>query len=355
MKLEKTAFLNAMRKALPGVEKGASIIDGADTFVFSKDSIHTYNDSISVSVPFATGLEGAVKSMDFFKLVSKLNSEDLDVECGDIGVFKIKAGLVEAEMANVQNNLAGYISTLNIGTITWKEIPAGFFEAVRLCKISGNKAPQRGIFVEKNYMISTDVSRINHHLLPVEMERFWIDDPAVNELMKIDGLTKYSISESWAHFQGSDGTIFSIKRKDDAGFPVARILSIIETHKKNDTDLENELPEGLYNVADRVSTLASELDGLPAIKMTVNRDNIEFFSERSAGKVKEKINLKTPFKQPISAVLWVDPAFLIEVSRKVSGFYLRTMTGGNGKTMTTMVFHNKEYMQVASTFAGEGK
>lgn len=354
MKIEKTAFINAMRKTLPGVEKGSSIIDGADTFVFSNKAIHTYNDSISVSVPFDTGLTGAVKSTDFFKLISKLNSEDLDIEFLE-GAFKVKSGLVEAEMTNVANNLAGYISTLNIETIKWKPIPAGFFEAIRLCKISCNKAPQRGIFVEKNYMLSTDVSRINHHILSAEMERFWIDDPAVSELMKLDGLEGYAVNESWVNFRGSDGTVFSIKRKDDASYPVTKILSLIEGHQKTDADMENELPEGLYAVADRVATLSTELDGLSAIKMTINRDNVEFFSERTAGKIKEKMNLKTPFKQPISVSLWVDPSFLIEISRKVSRFYLRTIPGQNDKVINTMVFFNKDYMQIASTFAGDRK
>ena len=50
--IEKAKLLSAMSKALPGVEKGNSIIEGADTFVLSNNAIHSYNDNISVSVPF---------------------------------------------------------------------------------------------------------------------------------------------------------------------------------------------------------------------------------------------------------------------------------------------------------------
>jgi hypothetical protein len=353
MKVEKAALLSAMKKALPGVEKGSSTIEGADTFVFQMGILSTYNDNISVSIPlhFKGEIKGAVKSMDFFKLISKMPTDELNIESGESNL-KINSGSVEAEMVLIGSNIPDYLSELRLDELKWKELPTNFFGACRLCKITGNRAPQRGIFVEGGLMVSTDISRINQHKLSTEMDRFWLDDPAVIELLKISGLTHYAIADSWANFKGEDGTVFSCKRKDDTGFPVKKINKIIEDNRKQDEDIENVLPKGLFTVADRVSTLSGEMDGLPAVQMTIKKDCIEFYAERYAGKIRETIPFEKPFEKDINLKLYVDPFFLTEASKKVSNFYLKTMTV-NEKKINVLVFYNENYTQVASTFKGD--
>jgi hypothetical protein len=349
MKVNKTQLLSAMKKAMPGVETGSSMIEGADTFVFSPSAIHSYNDNISVSVPFSWEgeMKGSVKSMDFFKLIGKLPVEDINIEI-TAEAIKLSSGMVDAEMVLLDNNLNSYLSELKIEELSWKDLPDNFFEAVKLCKISCNRAPQRGIFVEKNYMLSTDISRINHHKLNTEMERFWLDDPAVGELLKIKDIKSYCITESWAHFKSEEGVIFSCKRKADASYPAPKILEWLESSgTKGEEDIEGQLPKELYEAVDRVATLSGEIDGLPAIQMIINKDTIELNASRYAGKIKEKIKLEKPFETDLNIKIWVDPFFLTEASKKVDGFYIKP---GDRKVL---VFYNENYTQIASTFKGE--
>ena len=62
-----------MALCMPGVEKGSTIIEGADAFLFSGGYIHTYNNYISVSVPFdAGGFECSIRAAAFYKLIQKI-------------------------------------------------------------------------------------------------------------------------------------------------------------------------------------------------------------------------------------------------------------------------------------------
>ena len=71
---EKTKMVDAMRAVLPGVDKGASGIDGANLFLFKNDRLFTYNGVTSVSVPFPLGgMKFGVNATNFFAFVSKLN------------------------------------------------------------------------------------------------------------------------------------------------------------------------------------------------------------------------------------------------------------------------------------------
>jgi len=356
MKIEKTAFLSAMKKCLPGVDKGKSVIEGTDTFVFSNNAIHSYNDSISVSTPFKfeNEINGAIKSIDFFKLISKLPTDTIELDSTE-KEFKLTSGSTEVQMFKIQSKISDYISTMDIDKLQWKDIPANFFDAVKLCIITANNEPQRGIFVNENIMVSTDVKRINQHILSTEMDRFWINDLAVNDLIKIEGLAHYSVSDAWVHFKGKDGIIFSIKRNEDSSYPIQKIMMLIEGSKKQDEDIENDLPKELYNAADRVATLSSEFDSSPAIKMTVRKDHIEFFAERYTGKIKERIDLEKPFEKDVDLQMWVDPFFLIQIAKKVSSFYIKSVEMEDGDVVSRLIFYNKDYIQIASTFTGDAE
>ncbi len=357
MKIEKKLFLDAMKKCLPGVEKGTAIIDGADTFVFSKKAIHSYNDNISVSVPFITEkeIDGAVKSIDLFNLISKISSDEIEIEEREES-FKITDGKTKIEMIKIKDSISEYISTLNISKLEWKSLPDNFLEAIRLCRINNNSAPQRGIFVDDKKMMSTDIVRINYFELSSKIDRFWLDDPSVSELVKIEGLEEYSVSESWTHFKSKNGTIFSCKRKDDSRYPEQKIEEIVksriaEIHKKekDEGDVEGSFPKEISNVVDRVSVLSSEVEGSSAIRMTIRKDELEFFAKKYAGKINEKIKLDQPLKKDVEIKIWVDSSFLIEAAKKGCDFYIKS-TDSNIDNLT---FHSKDYMQIVSTIIGD--
>ena len=69
---DKTKLINVLKKCTPGIEKESGIIEGSDTFTFTKNNVYTYNDHIAISItnPMPK-LEGSVNASDLFKVINK--------------------------------------------------------------------------------------------------------------------------------------------------------------------------------------------------------------------------------------------------------------------------------------------
>jgi hypothetical protein len=348
MKIKRTELLAAVQRALPGVETGKTIIEGADTLTFDGGVVHSFNDSISVSSPFPGSLKGAVRSEEFFKLLTKMTGEEVNIETKSPTLWGIECGNTKAEIVVVDAPpILEYISSLNLAGLMWKPIPDGFMTGVALCKIASSTFHHRGIFCTGTTLLSTDGRRLNRFTLkdPVS-QAFWIDDPAVAELLKMTAdVVTYSVSQVWVHFQGKSGAVFSCKRKVESAFPVTKIEDLLKINEKTADDVSGSLPEGIKSAVDRVAVFAADVEGNQVIQMTLSKDRLVLHSKQSAGTVTEEIAFAAPVDIPSPFSIYVDSAFLMESAGRVKDFYLKK----NG-SQTNLVFFTDQYRQINTTF-----
>ena len=349
MNIDKNQLLIAMKKAMPGVDKGSSLIDGADTFLLTGDFIHTYNDTVSVSAPCKMdGLAGSVKCLDLFRLVSKLATPLLQINQLD-GKWELLAGRVKATIQLVESQTGKYLEGLKLSALEWKELPENFNEGVKLTRIPRNASPFRGICVDKNVMISTDQVQMNRFILQSTMDTFWIDEAAIGDYVKFNpGAVAYAISEAWVHFKMADGTIFSARRKEHSEYPFEQIDTIIAERVKKETDSSNVLPADIGEVADRVATLAADQKGSLPVRLTLDKANLSVYAERPTGNITEEVPWEKPFETDPKLAVWIDSLFLVEAAvRKSMAFHISVDDGG----VAWVVFTGEGFMQVAGSIA----
>lgn len=345
MNIAKDKLLVAMKKALPGVDKGATLIEGADTFLFAGAFLHSYNDAVSVSVPVELdGLHGACKSLDAFRLISKINAPIIEVEA-EGNKWKFSAGRTKAELTLIDSKLGSYLEELKLDAIAFESVPEDFAAGLKLVKMAQNTDPRRGVCVSGNLMVSTDSVRMNRYQMKSEMKPFWIDDPAIADLLKLDEVRMYALSEAWVHFRLDDGTIFSCKRKDHTKYPLKLIDNLINEVERKDNDVGGKLPASLTEVVDRVATLATDVKGSLPVRLALTPAELEVYAEKTTGKASESIPWETPINCPKTEV-WVDSSFLLEAGKKVVEFYLTVSPTTNA---TALVFTTPSYTQVASS------
>lgn len=363
MIIKKTMLLEALKAVMPGVDKGSGLIEGADTFVFLSGAVHTYNDSVSVSVPLpgAEELVGSVKSKEFFALVSRLASEDIELEVLD-GKWSLKAGRTKGTITLYQAGVIEFLQALKLGELEWKPLPADFSSALRLCKMSCNATPMRGIYVGDHIMASTDTTRINRYTfleldpagvpvpdkIPENWENltpFWIDDPAAGDLIKLGGLAQYSVSAGWVHFLSDSGAVFSCKKKDAAMFPSKQMAMTLTQVKKLDDLVTGPLPRDIGEAVERVSVFGNEqAGGGSAITITIHQLWITIEASRTTGSVSEDLPWDAPLETDPELVVTVDHSFLVEAGRKVSTFRIKKM--GDKQCL---IFEADHYTQLAGT------
>lgn len=354
MKIKKSILLKAMKQCLPGVESGSAIIDGADTFIFGGKQLHSYNDSISVTVnlDIAEEINGVVKSNDFYNLVSKLKEEEIKITEKE-GKWKISNGKTRAQITLRNSEIMKHVEELQSQETKFVKVPKGMQDGFKLCLIQSNPSPKEGIFVQDQLMVSTDTMRFNFNDLETKALSFYLPDNAIKELLKLPEIEKYCVTDEWVFFKTKENTIFVCRQKDMDDYPIDLILEKKEQFLKSKGDISNTLPDDLLEVIDRVSTLSKMVEDAQAIKITFEKESITLYSTREAsGVISEKVQLKTPFKKDIDYSVWIDSTFLREAVKKVPDFYIKEieLKKGTEKTVAPiLIFKSETYMQVVTT------
>lgn len=350
MKIQQSCLLELLKRCLPGIEQGNSLLEGADTFVFRGGWIHSYNGNISVSTPLPfESINGSVKAQEFYNIISKLPSDELTViqkEKEKMWLIKLKK--IRIEITLMEQELNGYIKELALDNVEWHDIPELFQEGMKCCKMNCQASDSYGgIFTKGNIVCSTDGRRINHFQLGKKMKTFWIRDNSVGELLKLGGLKQYGISSAWVHFKAEGETLFSCMRLNEENFPFEKMEKVMEEHKQRDSDIGNVLPEGIEAALDRASALSMEVSGFRAIKMVLRKDAVEIYSRRSAGSYSEKIPWEKPFKKEMESIpTLIDCDSARYALMRSKNFYVRQAAE---KNTVRLVFFNDSFQHLVAT------
>jgi hypothetical protein len=353
MDFNRSELAAALQKCLPGVDSGKMLIEGADTFIFEEGKIHSYNDVISVTTSFPHELSGAVKALEFYKLISKSPSETIKIavlDSEDSVSWKIKMGTAIAELSLLESSVINHVKSLNIDSLKWKKIPSNFTDGLSMCKISNNHISMVGIFVKDNVIVSTDELTINWFVMDGKMSSFWIDNLTVTELTKISGLKEYALSDGWIHFRIEDGTVFSSKRLDESGYLFPNIQQLIEMHCKKEADIPLlNLPQRLTGALERASALAmNTIDSYSTVELTFKKEHIEIRTRRTTGKYSEKIPWDQPIKfgEPVS--VFVDCSMLSRILKRALPFFVSEFND-----QKNLIFKSEGFIHLMSTFSEE--
>ena len=358
--IEKANLIAALKKVMPGVEKGATVIDGADQLLFTGASVSSYNGEIAVSAPCdMQGVSFSVKGVDFYNLVSRMSDVTLSLEVVDNKV-KLKAGRTKASMSLLDSTkVLELVKDLNLASLEYEKLSDEFIEGVRICALAGNVEPIRGVAVGKcgdtSAIYETDNTRVCINVLPETMTPFWVDDGTFNDALKVGTPKEYSVSAAWLHLKYEDGTVFSAKRKDHSAYPFTELAGFLGSYKEAAPLANGRLPSNISEAVSRVAILASGSENKNArlVELTFNKDELGLYAVKQGGEASETIPWDTPMEtDPQGIKVWVDTAFLLEASNKVMEFTLcyLDMHDGNPPVLC-LAFQSGNYSQFVSVAA----
>lgn len=306
MKIKRTDFLGALSEVRPGLsEKG--VIEQTDHFILDGDYIRTYNDEIAISFPFQTGFCLAVKADEFFKLISKINLEEFELNVKD-GSLCISAGKTEAVIVVVQEPKCPVV----IRSCRWYALPKNFSEAVKFCSLSSGHDIGSGLGVLNNlwikdqYIISSDRFRVSKYEMDSKVTtEFLLPVSAAQGLAKYEPVS-YAVEDVWIHFKNQVGTVFS-SRVVEGQYPEA-VWELFTS--KGDVV---PVPEGLSKSIDRAEIFSQEVvGGDDLIRLRVDSKIGKLFcrGEGSLGWIEEEFKIDYKKKDFEIKVL---PEHLIEI------------------------------------------
>lgn len=355
MVVQKKALMESLKMAMPGIETGNSTLSGADAFIFHSGRIYSYNDLISVAVPIEQAglveesIEGAVHADEFFKVISKFPSDEIEFEVAE-KKWVLKNGKAKAELTlmefEYQTRLEGVEPAED-----WVDLPEDFADGLGTCLMQNNKTPMAGIAVKGATMYSTDGWQVNKYdFKDVDLPEFWLSDKSVAELLKVGKLTSVQLNGNWVHFKSVNETVFSVKTLQFNKFPLEAIEKVLAISDDKESGLHGKFPLEMFNAIDRAVPFSIETVEKPAIRLTLSVDGVLVESERATGNYVEKVdwveNLGEEF-EPIT--VYVDPNMMSFIAKRSTEFYLVKQTLKSGKEAMRLLFVTPTSTHLIST------
>jgi hypothetical protein len=127
-KINRQNLIDALTKVKPGIAQ-KEIIEQSSHFIFEEDRIWTYNDQIAISQEFKSGLIGAVKADEFYKLLNKINDDKLEIT-NQGGQFIIQGKTITANIKIDPDVKLQPIQAPGLNAKGWQTLPEDFNEAL---------------------------------------------------------------------------------------------------------------------------------------------------------------------------------------------------------------------------------
>lgn len=318
--MKRLEFVNVLKKVMPGVDQKENIM-GLDSVLFDEDWICSYNDLISISLPFDTKIKGSVKADELFKVVSRMEGEEISLKIseGKNPQLIAKSGSTILKMTLMkEDSIREKINFLELDKVTWKELPLDFKESMEFCSYSSSSDPVLGILsgihFHNEYVLSTDNFRISQYITKGNWNvSFTIPTDSSKRLLKIDeNFTQLGLTKAWVHFKTLSGILVSSKLMAGT-YPIDNVLRILA----RPTNVEKyELPKGLTSAIDRAGILAgSETDELASatyIVLNRERESLIIRGRKDIGEIIETIEWKEK-QMPEGANMAISPSFLKKI------------------------------------------
>ena len=129
--MKRIELLDALRKVMPGIGEKNILLEGADSFMFDGGWLKTYNDSISVSYPFNSGIKCLVKAQELFKLLNLLETDEVKILILSDGKFQLSSGNTTLEMIVLSSEVfSSMVDNLALDSVSWIKLPEDFSKAL---------------------------------------------------------------------------------------------------------------------------------------------------------------------------------------------------------------------------------
>lgn len=310
--IKRSDLIDVLAKVKPGVAN-KEIIEQSNYFIFEKDKVWTYNDQISISQTFKSGLEGAVKAEEFYKLLDKINDEELKITKGE-GEFIILGKTIEAKIKIDPDIKLQHIQLPSLDSENWQTLPEDFNDAVSLCLFSASKnmtMPELTcLYITGKSVFSTDSFRATKRNLKSKVkEDFLLPSVAGKDLIKYDVDRVFAGDKGWLHFSNKEKTMFSCRTFAEVEYP-SRILDFFDIKGE-----KIDLPDSFEQIVGRVETLITEEFDLDRfIKIIIEKNILICKGKGAHGSISEKTKVNYKGKK---IEIKVNPGFLIAILKQL--------------------------------------
>lgn len=319
MKIDRKELLEGLNKVLPVLNRN-SFIEHSNEFIFTGRQIVGYNDQICISYPFKTDFSFSLPAEEFYKIISNIDIDKLDINLKENKLEIKGAGLKSNINCNVDESILDVIDALGISKAKKesKEISKNFIDGLKFCVFSASKDLQqealRCISIDNKFITSTDTYRISQYKIKNNFDYpFLMPATSVEELIKYD-VNKYFLSKSknWVYFFNDDGVSFC-SRLINTDFP-----SCIKLFNGFNEDIEIKIPKDINKIISAAEILANGEKRIDKeIQVGIYKDRWECKGQNDFGDIVREIPFVSKGIKEKGIKFNINPYFLKDIISKV--------------------------------------
>ncbi len=339
-KVKRSELLNALSAVTVGTG-GQMILEGSQSVIFDNKWLRTYNDYLSVSYPFKSGIESAVLHDDLTRILNRMQDEDILLRAEEDQPLVIHGEFVRVELASSDVRIMKYIEDLALDDLDWKDLPEKFLEGLWWCYFSASRKKDDlyySIFCTGDSMVSTDNYRVGVYKMEEEVDPFLISAGNALALLKA-GLTlkEFVIVNGWIHMKSETGVIISSRLLDEEVFDATKVKAVVD-RAVEEIDASKKpytFPDGFENVLARADIFSFDKAVFSdVVEVAFQGNEIICSAKREGGNIKERAVTKE--KNPPLKFL-IPIFFLRDVLKITRKFY----TSGN-----FIIFQTPDFTQL---------
>lgn len=308
MKIQRGELLAKLNDASPGLTSSkAMTVEQSDCFVFIRDTLYTFNDSVMVRVPNPLpGMSLVVNGRDFLDLVAKVPDDELEVSLED---GKLWINGMDGSRSAWINSAVEVAMPLNDVPMPakWSRLGEGTAHALQqaasTCDARSSDYLVTAVHATPDLVEGTDQIRFLRVTGPTGFQsRVLMPADAVAELKRTE-LTKVSVGEGWVHFRTGQGAVVSMRcGHGDYIEGVEEALKLKKAEKV-------VLPVGLKDSVERAEIFDHE-QGDFKIGVKLTKDRLILTARKEGGGYKERHKMEYGGR-PLNFM--VAPDLLVEV------------------------------------------
>ncbi len=330
MEIKKSRLLGILKIVKAGVATKDVILQSSH-FVFNHDHVASYNDEICVIMPFDCGFQGTVEADLLLKVISKLPSDDVELEMTDEALI-LKAGKSEVGVASVkESEIYKYIELVwnDLQACDWFNLDKELVQALEVCSFSAGRDRTRAnlccVRIEGSDVFSTDGVRISWYKLKKDTGMsFLIDSQHVDKIVSTIGtlVQQIALSDSWIHFATENNLVVSTKRALAGDKP----LDLTKYFSEFKPKIEIEIPDHFSLNVELAETLSEgdrELD--KTISLIIDEKKITLRSDSQKGFTTQELGIETKAKDTsiLPVQTFINPRMLLEIIKYSSTMQIK--------------------------------
>jgi len=310
MKVSRKELLTNLTAVQPGLGKN-EFVQQSTFFVFTGSYVLTYNDNIRVVVgTCAEDIKGAVPGDTLFKLLSKMDEEEVTLEVKD-NVLNVTG---KGKTAEIPFNPEILIPVSDLEDESeddgWFDLPETFADSLKLAGFSvlddTHDMKLTCVHFTTKFIESTDsfrVTRINVKLPDCDVLVPYTSLAKLSDY----GITSVKFTDNWVHFRTANNAMYSCKQHmKDENDPYPNLVKALTV--KGDAITFPDLLPAIMDRAGVFITAKSVRERM--VEITISGGKLTVVAKGENGKFKEYCRVKFAGSD---CTFWANADFLLDI------------------------------------------